>query len=168
MEFILKEKEDYKGKGKIIYIVENKCWICIHPKANNGTYMYITRNGKQIYTHRYSYEVYKGKIPNNMQIMHSCDNPKCINPEHLSIGTAKDNAQDKIKKGRAVQSKETKELRSKISKGINNPTAKKPSVYKEIKKKLDNGEKVKDISLNLKVSQELVYQIKRGTHWSLK
>lgn len=53
-----------------------------------------------ITAHRYSYLVYKGEIPKGMLVCHTCDNPKCFNPDHLFIGTHKDNTQDMIKKGR--------------------------------------------------------------------
>lgn len=53
-----------------------------------------------ITAHRYSYLVYKGEIPEGMLVCHTCDNPKCFNPEHLFIGTHQDNTDDMIKKGR--------------------------------------------------------------------
>ena len=55
--------------------------------------------------HRYAYEVWCGPIPEGMMVLHSCDNPPCCNPDHLRVGTAKDNAQDAILRGRAPQFK---------------------------------------------------------------
>lgn len=50
--------------------------------------------------HRFSYSIHKGDIPEGKIVMHSCDNPRCVNPDHLSAGTMKENMDDCIKKGR--------------------------------------------------------------------
>ena len=52
------------------------------------------------YAHRVSYEMHKGPIPRGLLVMHSCDNPLCVNPEHLFVGTAQDNANDASNKNR--------------------------------------------------------------------
>lgn len=50
--------------------------------------------------HRYAWELWKGPIPENMNVLHSCDNRKCCNPEHLWIGTQQENMRDMHAKGR--------------------------------------------------------------------
>ena len=75
------------------------CWVW---KRALDTYGYgvCQKNGKQINSHRFSYEYFCGKIPAGMLVMHRCDNPPCVNPEHLKIGTYKDNALDMVVKKR--------------------------------------------------------------------
>ena len=65
--------------------------------------------------HRYYYEKLIGLIPDGMQVCHHCDNPSCVNPEHLFLGTQKDNMNDCIAKGRHMPF---------VGKGECNPTAK--------------------------------------------
>lgn len=65
-----------------------------------GVLSFYKRN---YYVHRLAYRLFIGKIPNHLMVCHRCDNPRCFNPEHLFLGTAKDNVQDMIKKGRAVR-----------------------------------------------------------------
>ena len=65
-------------------------------------YGVIQKDGKRKKTHRAIWEYYHGKIPSGLNICHKCDNPCCVNIDHLFLGTQNDNMQDMIKKGRKV------------------------------------------------------------------
>ena len=61
---------------------------------------FVDGEWKMYKAHRYSYEVHHGPIPKDHLILHSCDNPSCVNPDHLRAGTHKENVADCIKRGR--------------------------------------------------------------------
>ena len=69
----------------------------------NKGYGVFSVNGKTKLAHRVAYELFKGGIPLNLHVCHTCDNPKCCNPDHLFVGTAAENMSDKVKKGRQAK-----------------------------------------------------------------
>lgn len=81
------------------FVRENGCWVWFGQKDKGG-YGVFWFYGKQCRAHRASHELYAGLIPAGMCVLHRCDNPACVNPDHLFIGTRKDNTQDMLRKGR--------------------------------------------------------------------
>lgn len=75
------------------------CWLWIK-HCNEWGYGRLRVNGKKTLAPRASYVAFVGTIPAGLRVCHHCDTPQCINPEHLLIGTDKDNVRDCIKKGR--------------------------------------------------------------------
>ena len=75
------------------------CWLWSLHLDRYG-YGQTAHKSKRITAHRLSYIAFKGPIPNGLSVCHKCDTPACINPDHLWLGTNKQNAEDSVKKGR--------------------------------------------------------------------
>ncbi len=134
---------------------ENGCWN-VNPGVSGG-YGKIQAFGKTMSYHRVSYELYNGPIPSGYMVCHKCDNPSCVNPEHLFLGTAKDNMQDKIDKGRHVAA----------HKGEGHHRARLTEwQVKEIKQHLSKGSMTQyELAEKYGVSQTLINNIKTGKRW---
>src|SRR3990167_6095829 len=83
------------------------CWVWNASLMRRGYGVYTFRLGhkqpKQRYrAHRFAWELINGPIPDGFMVCHSCDNKKCVRPDHLFLGTAKDNTQDALLKNRGV------------------------------------------------------------------
>jgi len=85
---------------KKIRKMNSGCWHFTGSISTTG-YGKIGYAGKVMLAHRLSFMFFRGEI-NNLMVLHSCDNRKCVNPDHLFLGTAKDNTRDMIEKGRRV------------------------------------------------------------------
>lgn len=82
------------------------CWLW-QAQTNNkgyGVFMYysktLRRASRQMYAHRCAWTLTKGDIPEGLRVLHRCDNPPCCNPDHLFLGTQRDNMRDCAAKGR--------------------------------------------------------------------
>lgn len=80
------------------------CWLW-HAARNNHGYGKMWDGEKVDMAHRLSYRLYRGGIPDETLVLHSCDNPACVNPDHLRLGTYKDNTQDMLSRKRHVPPK---------------------------------------------------------------
>jgi len=77
---------------------DSGCWVWTGQVYRNG-YGGIKVFGKMTATHRFSYELHKGPIPDGMHVLHSCDVKRCINPEHLRLGTHAENMREAAERG---------------------------------------------------------------------
>ena len=75
------------------------CWVWTAGRYRSG-YGSILANGKPRYAHRVSWEINVGPIPEGLHILHRCDTPPCVRPDHLFAGTVRENALDMVSKGR--------------------------------------------------------------------
>ncbi len=79
---------------------EKDCWIWQGIKDGYGYGRLPTKQNKRMRAHRIAYELFHGKIPKNMHVLHSCDNPSCVSPHHLRVGDPQENARDRVEHGR--------------------------------------------------------------------
>ena len=80
--------------------IDTTCWIWIGAHRHKLGYGGFWNGKKWDYAHRVSYELFKEPIPNGYEVIHTCDNPFCVNPDHLLAGTHTDNMVDAKTKGR--------------------------------------------------------------------
>ena len=83
-------------------INKNGCWICKNHGINTSGYPMKRWFGKKKLISHIFYEKYKGEITNGLQVLHTCDNPLCINPDHLWLGTQFENIKDRDAKNRVA------------------------------------------------------------------
>lgn len=76
------------------------CWFWQGAKHSYKGYGSFYNGNKIVKAHRFSYEHFVGQVPENYCVLHTCDNPSCVRPDHLFIGTNKDNVADKMSKNR--------------------------------------------------------------------
>lgn len=132
------------------------CWEWTGSRHEQGYGRY--RQGDRIAkAHRVSYEIHKGPIPDGLFVLHRCDNPACVNPDHLFLGTHDDNMADMVAKGRARTNKRS---------GLLNPAAKITPAEAEEIRRLRGRATQAQIARRFGVSQQLVSCIQTGKNWA--
>ena len=90
--------------NKVTPLDKDHCWAWQGKRTEGGyghiRYMLPSGNWSHVVAHRVSWELHNGQIPAGMLVLHRCDNPPCINPNHLFLGTHTDNARDREAKNR--------------------------------------------------------------------
>jgi len=96
---------------KWVPVTESGCWLWTGAvsggKASGAQYGYMSvggRSGSVQRAHRVSYELYVGEIPEGLFVRHKCDNPLCVNPDHLEVGTHQENMRDMADRDRRKRS----------------------------------------------------------------
>lgn len=127
------------------------CWLWT--ADHNGRYgIAILPGRKRIFAHRASWELANGPIPKDMFVCHKCDNPLCVRPDHLFLGTPYDNVQDMIHKGRTNWPKGEVQGNSKLTEIQVRAILKDPRPYVLIAK-------------DYKIGPDSISRIKNGKRW---
>ena len=88
-------------------LIGDDCWEWQGGRFIKGYGQCGSKNPRDRVAHRRAWKILVGPIPDGLEVLHKCDNPPCVRPSHLFLGTQKDNMQDCIKKNRFTQSGET-------------------------------------------------------------
>lgn len=133
------------------------CWFWIG--SISGGYGMIFRDGERIGAHRISWELHNGPIPPGLDVLHNCpggDNPACVNPAHLFLGTHTDNMADMVAKGRHNAPHGEQCSSAKLT----------PAQVLEIRQLRTAGQTLKVIAAGFDVSLQAVHYIVTGRNWA--
>lgn len=128
------------------------CWP-FTGEVNTHGYGQMRLNGKQELVHRLIYQLATGDDPGTLLVCHTCDNPRCCNPEHLFLGTAADNAGDSVGKGRNARGEKSGAARLTADDVV------------AIRRLHENGASYTDIARSFGVTAENVSYICRRETW---
>ena len=141
--------------AKVVKKSDPDCWLWTGCKDSNG-YGRISvggRSGKPELAHRISYTLSIGKIPSGLHIRHKCDNPSCVNPNHLEAGTHAENMADFNRRGHGNRGEK------------NGGSVLTPAEVKEIKSRLGRGESPSKICKSYSVCRSAIERIKNRNGW---
>ena len=134
--------------SRVLIPNELGCMLWIGSKRDRGYGMFEYLPQKNIRAHRFSYELHYGDFPKELFVCHKCDNPSCVAPEHLFLGTHQENMNDMSRKKRGNIGE-----RHGLSKLTNDQVI-------EIKIKIKNGDKNVKLAKEYKVSRMTIYCIR--------
>jgi hypothetical protein len=127
------------------------CWIWKLSKHPRG-YGHIRHGKKILYAHRVCHELFYGLTSDGLHVCHRCDNPSCVNPNHLFLGTHKDNMQDMQRKNRNPG---TKRFTTRLT----------PDLVKQVRHRVEKGEKQTKIAKELDVHASTIGDIVHFRKW---
>lgn len=148
-------------KQKVIVNQESGCWEWVGASDGHG-YGHFWFRGSIQKAHRVSLALHGVEIPSGLWALHKCDNPPCVNPDHLFIGDRADNMKDMSKKGRQVFQVSPE----KVAKGVKHSMSKlKEEDVIDIINRVKQGQSLTEVAKIFSVSKSLIWHIKEGRLW---
>jgi hypothetical protein len=143
---------------KFIPVTDSGCWLWLAScnRRGYGQFMMTTPSVRPQLAHRVSWRLYRGEIPDGKHVLHKCDTPSCVNPDHLFIGTDFENVHDMIRKGRMVIGKRRKGSSHPMSKLTEDQAL---SIHRDVRKQ-------REIADFYGISLDTVKAIHQGRLWS--
>lgn len=130
-----------------------ECWEWVGSKCKNG-YGRLNVNGTPVLASRLSFQIHHGSIPQGLNVCHKCDNPACVNPKHLFLGTQQDNVDDMKAKGRE---------RHRCLAGEQHPNSRLTvDAVRAIRASTETGV---ELSRRFNISLTVIYDIRNGKIW---
>lgn len=137
---------DFHGH-RIVEIAESGCWIWMGALDRKGYGRHGAGQKRTASAHRSSYAAKFGSIPDGLAVCHRCDVPSCVNPQHLFLGTQKENVEDMARKGRHGKARICADQAS------------------EIKRRLREGETHRSIAASFGLDRSTITQISQNRTW---
>lgn len=133
------------------------CWLWTGTKLRAGYGSLSVSNAPPVraLAHRLSWQIHHGEIPDGMHVLHRCDNPSCVRPDHLFLGTHRDNMLDKVSKGRANAPRGERVWGAKLT----------PEQVREARAAYRAGTRVADLARKYGVSHPSMTKAVRGERW---
>lgn len=130
-------------------------WLGSVSQGGYGLLQHGGRKGKHFQAHRAAWEMKNGEIPDGLWVLHKCDTPSCVNPDHLFLGTYLDNVRDMVRKGR-----------NSAGIGIANGGAKlTEEQVLSVMPRIRDGETLASIARYFGVGLTAIYNISAGKRW---
>ena len=133
---------------------DDGCWVWTGAKVGNGYGQFLFQKGRVILAHRLSWAMANGPIHDGLVVCHHCDNPPCVNPSHLFLGTQSENIRDSIRKGRPK------------SGAWGGAAIVTPDQVRHIFASFNTGERQQSIANRLGIRFSVVHRIVRGVAWN--
>ncbi len=132
------------------------CWIWTGMRHHGSQYGVFCFRRKSVRAHRASWEIYRGPVENGMCVLHKCDVPMCVNPDHLFVGTQLENIADRHSKGRTKSAIGSRQHLSKLSERD----------IPAIRQRRAAGETLARIAKDFGVTKHAIHGVVTGKTWA--